>query len=90
MVGNNFIGQVLHVSYFLVLRDVRCGGEGMKRKTTQPKRKPPQIQFVRKGKTGVKRPVAHSGILDQAGDWNLSVDLDRQLTFPVCSIYSEP
>ena len=52
-------------------------------KGTQLKRKPELIHFLREGETeGGKIPEKTSGILDQAGDWKLSVDLNQKLTFP--------
>ena len=48
------------------------------------KKKPIQIHFVKEGETtrGNIMNNTKSGILDQARDWQLDVDLDRKLRFP--------
>ena len=58
--------------------------EKQRREVRTQKKKPIQIQFVKEGETKRRniRNDAKSGILDQAKDWQLEVDLDRKLRFP--------
>ncbi|VDI43857.1 Hypothetical predicted protein [Mytilus galloprovincialis] len=46
------------------------------------KNKPMKIQFVKEGKLGQKSKQNTSGMLNQAKDWQLEVDLGKKLRFP--------
>ncbi|KAI8513469.1 hypothetical protein Bbelb_101080 [Branchiostoma belcheri] len=54
------------------------------RKRQQVRKGPQFIGFVKEGevKKGVRRKTEEGGILTEANDWVLQVDLDRKLTFP--------
>lgn len=41
-----------------------------------------KVQFVKEGETVKRRADEKFGILDQADDWKMVVDLDKKLTFP--------
>ena len=58
--------------------------EKQRREVRTLKKKSIQIQFVKEGETarGNTMNTTKSGILDQARDWQLDVDLDRKLRFP--------
>ena len=53
-------------------------------RNNEEKKKPIKVQFVKEGETTRRnlRNNTKSGILDQAKDWQLEVDLDRKLRFP--------
>ncbi|XP_069139210.1 uncharacterized protein [Argopecten irradians] len=51
-------------------------------RSSQPRSKHTQIRFVREGETRTSRSERSSGIIGQAGDWRLEVDLNQRLTFP--------
>ena len=61
--------------------------EKQRREVRTQKKKPIQIQFLKEGETTRRniRNDTKSGILDQAKDWQLEVDLDRKLTFRDCT-----
>ena len=58
--------------------------EKQRREVRTQKKKLLQIQCVKEGETTIVNIMNNtkSGILDQAKDWQLEVDLDRQLRFP--------
>ena len=55
-----------------------------KQRSKNSEKKPIQIQFIKERETTRVniRNNTKSGILDQAKDWQLEVDLDRKLRFP--------
>ena len=66
-----------------VLRQLADTIELAKReKQKGPRQKQQQILFVREGEKISVNRVKPTGILDQAEDWKLSVDLDTKLVFP--------
>ena len=67
-----------------ILRELADVIEKQRREVRTLKKKPIQIQFVKEGETtrGNIMNTNKSGILDQAKDWQLEVDLDRKLRFP--------
>ena len=59
--------------------------EKQRREVRTQKKKPTQIQFVKEGETprvNILSNNSKSGILDQAEDWQLEVDMDSKLRFP--------
>ncbi|XP_063420791.1 uncharacterized protein LOC134706007 [Mytilus trossulus] len=65
-----------------VLRELAEVIEKQRRDAKQTKNKPMKIQFVKEGEIGQKSKQNTSGMLHQAKDWQLEVDLGKKLQFP--------
>ncbi|XP_063435804.1 uncharacterized protein LOC134716731 [Mytilus trossulus] len=65
-----------------VLRELAEVIEKQRRDAKQTKNKPIKIQFVKEGELGQKSKQNTSGMLNQAKDWQLEVDLGKKLQFP--------
>ncbi|XP_069101603.1 uncharacterized protein [Argopecten irradians] len=51
-------------------------------RSSQPRSKHTQIRFVKEGETRTSRSEKSIGIIGQAGDWRLEVDINQRLNFP--------